>query len=310
MPQLPSVRGFIDATPLLADPPRLRALAEQEGYLFFKSFLPQEPLLELRRQILEIVQRHHWLQPGTPLLEGRANLKAIAQSEETDPSLAFIGVTKAAYREIQSLELFHALPHHPRLLALYNLLLAPPVLPHPRHIARVLMPSPRFAPTPPHQDYVYIQGSHQFWTCWFPLGDCPLALGGLSVLRGSHREPVLDVSRARGAGGFESILCHQNHTWIEDDYTCGDILTFPSHLIHKGLPNQAGTHLRLSCDLRYQSAQEPIEGQSLQPHAYVATWDELYAGWKNEDLQYYWQKHSLQTSPWNPDLLQAKERIC
>ena len=63
-----------------------------------------------------------------------------------------------------------------------------------------------------------------------------MELGGLSVLRGSHREKVLDVTTAPGAGGNESILCGLDYAWVQDHYECGDILTFPSHMVHKALP--------------------------------------------------------------------------
>jgi len=302
--------GFIDSTELLESPEALRARAAEDGFLFFRQFLPPEPLLELRRQILKIVQRYGWLKAGIDLMAGVADLEAVAMSDAQDKTLAGNGVTLAAYRDIQRLELFHTIPHHPQLIALYENLFQAAVLPHPRHIARVLLPAPSFAPTPPHQDYIYIQGTHNFWTLWFPLGDCPLELGGLSVLRGSHREPVLDVVRGRGAGGFEAILCGKDYTWVQDDYRCGDILTFPSHTVHKGLPNQLGNRIRLSCDLRYQPVAEEIAEGSLQPHMNVAKWDELYHGWQNEALKYYWQKQELKLSPWNPALMTAKERIC
>lgn len=302
--------GFIDSTELLESPEALRARAAEDGFLFFRQFLPPEPLLELRRQILKIVQRYGWLKAGIDLMAGVADLEAVAMSDAQDKTLAGNGVTLAAYRDIQRLELFHTIPHHPQLIALYEKLFQAAVLPHPRHIARVLLPAPSFAPTPPHQDFIYIQGTHNFWTLWFPLGDCPLELGGLSVLRGSHREPVLDVVRGRGAGGFEAILCGKDYTWVQDDYRCGDILTFPSHTVHKGLPNQLGNRIRLSCDLRYQPVAEEIAEGSLQPHMNVAKWDELYQGWQNEALKYYWQKQELKLSPWNQALMTAKNRIC
>jgi hypothetical protein len=302
--------GFTDSTELLDRPAELRARAEADGFLYFRQFLPAEPVRELRRQILEIVQRYGWLKAGTELMDGIADLAAVAESEGRDKSLAHIGVTAAAYREIQCLELFHTLPHHPKILALYEKLFQAPVLPHPRHIARVLLPSPSFAPTPPHQDYIYIQGTHRFWTLWFPLGDAPVKLGNLSILRGSHREPVLDVVAARGAGGKESILCGKDYEWVQGDYTCGDIVTFPSHTVHKGLPNQLGDRIRLSCDLRYQPADAPIEEKSLVPHMSVASWDEIYAGWKSDRLKYYWKARSLPMAPWDGALLQSKERIC
>lgn len=301
--------GFVDSTSLLDDPPALRARAEEDGFLFFRQFLPREPILELRRQILQIVQRHGWLKAGTDPMDGIADLDAVAESDRKEP-LGRIGVTAGAYRDIQKLELFHLLPHHPRILSMYATLMGTEVLPHPRHIARVLVPAPSLSPTPPHQDYIYIQGTRRFWTLWFPLGDCPKSLGGLSILHGSHREPVLDVVAADGAGGKESILCGKDYEWAQDDYACGDVITFPSHTVHKGLPNQFRDRIRLSCDLRYQPADEEIEEKSLAPHMNVATWDEIYAGWGNERLKYYWRSRSLQMSPWDASLLKSKERIC
>jgi hypothetical protein len=302
------VTGFADSTPLLGDAAALRARAETDGFLFFRGFLPTEPLWELRRQILQIVQRYGWLRRDAELMDGVADLDAVAASDARDKTLYSIGVTAAAYRDIQRLELFHAIPHHPKLIALYEKLFQTEVLPHPRHIARVLLPAPSFAPTPPHQDYIYIHGTHRFWTCWFPLGDVPVDLGGLSLLRGSHREPVLDVVRGRGAGGLEAILCGKDYTWVQDDYRCGDIITFPSHAVHKGLPNQQGAKIRLSCDIRYQPANEEIEERSLQPHMGVATWDELYQGWQNDDLKYYWRKRQLKLCL--PTPANIRERPC
>lgn len=309
-PPTKTVTGFTDSTPLLNDPAALRARAETDGFLYFRQFLPREPILELRRQILEIVKRYGWLKAGTELMDGIADLTAVAESDTRDKSLGAIGVTSKAYRDIQCLELFHSLPHHPKILAMYRTLWGTEVLPHPRHIARVLLPSPSFTPTPPHQDYVYIQGTHRFWTLWFPLGDAPVELGNLSMLRGSHREPVLDVVVGRGAGGRESILCRKDYDWVQDNYACGDVITFPSHTVHKGLPNQLRDRIRLSCDLRYQPADEPIDPSSLAPHMSVATWEEIYAGWQSDNLKYYWKSRELQLSRWDHALLEGKKRIC
>ena len=70
---------FFDATPLLDDPAALRLRAEQDGYLFFKHFLPTEPLLELRRHMLDICAARGWLAPGHDLMEGVIDETAINQ---------------------------------------------------------------------------------------------------------------------------------------------------------------------------------------------------------------------------------------
>ena len=302
--------SFVDSTNLLSSPEKLRARAEQDGFLFFKNFLPKEPLLELRRQILQIIDRQGWIKKGTELMDGVADLEATARADGEEKLFKGAGVTREVYRDIQCLELFHAIPHHPKLMALYSSLFQEAAFPHPRHIACVLVPSPSAAPTPPHQDYIYIQGTHNFWTLWFPLGDCPMDLGGLSVLRGSHREKVLDVHTAPGAGGFESNLCKDGYEWVKDNYECGDIITFPSHLIHKGLPNEYGDRIRLSCDCRYQPSSEEIVDGSLMPHMKAGTWEEIYKNWKSKDLQYYWKSKTFQFATWDPSLLVNKERIC
>lgn len=313
-PRQRTITGFTDSTPLLQSPEKLRARADEDGFLFFKNFLPKDPLLELRRQILEIINKHGLLKKGTNLMDGIGDAETIARDVKlNDQGRKYIGADESIYVAVQCLELFHALPHHPKLISLYEKLFQGPALPHPRNIARILLPYPGAAATPPHQDYIYIQGTHNFWTCWFPLGDCPMELGGLSMLRGSHRENVLDVRRADGAGGFESLLCDLDYAWVQDNYECGDLVTFPSHMVHKALPNQFPDRIRLSCDNRYQAAVEEIEEKSLQPHMSQVnklTWDDIYKNWKSDKFKYYWKSLDLKNADWDNSVRQLSDKIC
>jgi len=298
-----NIETYVDSTELLSDPAGLRARAEAEGYLFFKGLLPTEPLLEVRRQILEILDRHGFLDQQAELMEGKVNEEKVAQS------VPFEGCTEEVYRDVQRLESFHRLSHHPELVKAYEALFNGAVLPHPRNIARVLFPGPQARATPPHQDYPHIQGTHQTWTAWFPLGDCPIELGGLSVLRGSHNNGILDVKEAEGAGGLECILRGTESAWMRTDFELGDVLTFLSTNVHQGLPNQLGGIARISCDFRYQPMNEPIEEKSLQPHCLLQEWDEIYKGWENTDLQYYWEKNQLEKAPWDDSIRGAKPSV-
>jgi hypothetical protein len=299
---------FEDSTPLLEDPAALRARADRDGYLFFKCFLPAEPLLELRRQMLEICARRGWLAPGHDLMEGVIDADAINQVPD-EQMRTDIGVSNEAYRAVQKLELFHTIPHHPKLLSLYRNLFGKEAIPHPRHIARMITCHRSVFPTPPHQDYIHIQGTPQTWTCWFPLADCPREMGSLTVLRGSHRNGVVAVAPAKGAGGLAAILCPHEIDWVEGDFELGDILTFPSTTVHRALRSQHRNRIRLSCDIRFQALDEDIHEASLKPHGDYS-WEDLYQGWKNLDVQYYWTKHNIRLSPWDPSILWQKERIC
>lgn len=299
---------FTDSTPLLRDPPALRARARDEGLLFFRHFLPRDEVLAVRADMLGVVERHGWRQPGEGAMGGRIDLAAL-NGVPDEAMRGDIGVSAAAYDDTQKLESVHRLPHHPQLLALYRLLFEREVLVHPRHIARMITGHRVVSPTPPHQDFPLIQGTANTWTCWIPLGDCPRAMGGLSVLRGSHRRGYLPIQPARGAGGIAVPLCPGDTDWVEGDYDAGDIITFSSHTLHKALRCEDRELIRLSLDVRFQPVDEPVEEKSLLPHCDLG-WEEIYAGWRSEELKYYWRKIPLKLSPWNDAYMQPSRRIC
>ena len=95
------------------------------------------------------------------------------------------------YDTIQRLESFT--PRLKELLAIADSLLGGPAMRQPGIRARVMFPSGIAKTTPPHQDFIFIQGTPEMWTCWIPLGPCPNSMGGLAVLRGSHKRGVLPV---------------------------------------------------------------------------------------------------------------------
>jgi len=299
---------FTDSSPLLGDPVALHARTQEDGFLFFKHFLPRDEILELREAMLEVVDRHGWREEGQDRLGGRISLEAINRVPD-DAMRADIGVSSSAYTEAMRIELLHAMPHHPRLLKFYRCIFGREVLVHPRHIARMITGHRVVSPTPPHQDFPLIQGTSNTWTCWIPMGDCPRSMGGLTILKGSHRKGYLPIQPSKGAGGIAVHLCPGEVEWAEGDYEAGDIITFPSYTIHKALRCQDRSLIRLSLDVRFQPADEPVELKSLLPHC-DGTWKELYRGWKREDLQYYWQKSDPRLVPWDDTLMQPGRRIC
>lgn len=299
---------FIDSTPLLRDPAALQARANKDGFLFFKHFLPRDEVLDLRAEILGVVGRHGWRQPGQDALGGRINLEALNLVPD-EKMRGDIGVSADAYDDVQKLECLHRLPHHPVLLGFYREFFGEEVLVHPRHIARMITGHRVISPTPPHQDFPLIQGTSNTWTCWIPLGDAPRSLGSLSILKGSHRHGYLPVQPSKGAGGISVPLCPWETEWAEDDYEAGDIITFPSYTIHKALRCRDKELIRLSLDIRYQPANEPVENKSLMPHCDLA-WEEIYTGWRSDELKYYWRKKQLSLVPWNETYMQPSRRIC
>lgn len=302
-------KEFQDATGLLADPEGLRLKAETDGYLFFRGLLPTDHLMEVRRQILEVLADEGLMDDSHALTEGVVHQSTLEKLVAASEIKTGVGITLDIYRKIQKLQDFHALAHEPALLHVFEVLFGSKPFPHPRNIARVIFPHPQIAATPPHQDFIHIQGTEETWTCWFPLGDVPRELGGLAILERSHKEGLLQVTGAQGAGNLESILCGLDLPWATIDYKAGDVLILHSYSVHKGLPNKMGDLVRLSCDFRYQPLHLEIEERSLRPHANYA-WEDIYEGWTREDLKYYWQHYDLPKSPWDESVRWQKEKIC
>ncbi len=300
--------NFTESTELLDNPDALQQRALEDGYLFFKRFLPRGEVLALRADMLGVVEKYGWRQKGQEALGGGIDVDALNKVPE-EMMRTDIGVSTEAYKDVNRLERFHELPHHPRLMALYRTLFGKEVLVHARHIGRMITAHQNVFPTPPHQDFPLIQGSSNTWTCWFPVGDCPVEMGGLTVLRGSHHYGYLPIQPAKGAGGIAVPLCSYDRDWVEGDFEAGDMLTFSSYTLHRALRCRWKTQIRLSMDVRFQPIEEPVEAKSLLPHCDL-TWEEIYLDWKKENLKYYWRNLPLQTGTWNDEYLQPKRRIC
>jgi hypothetical protein len=59
--------------------------------------------------------------------------------------------------------------------------------------------------------------------------------------------------------------------------------------------------MRLSVDYRYQAEGEPLAEHVLKPHFGRLSWEDIYAGWKDDSLQYYWRDLDLEVVPFEPD---------
>ncbi len=301
---------LVDSSPLLGNPQALLERAAVDGYLFFRGLLDRDRVLGLRRQMMQVVADHGWLQAGTDPMDGIADVAAFDQVDPVAAAFCGTGVPLAAYQDIYRIQEFHGIGHDPAMINLYDQLLGGNVLRQPLSIARVMVPSSTFEPTPAHQDFIHIQGTKNVWTSWFPLGDCPVELGALTVLVGSQADGLLTYHAARGAGGLEAYICDSGLSWGVADFRAGDVLTFTSLTVHRGMPNIKGEQVRLSLDMRYQRADEPIAHGSITPHCDNLPWDEIYRGWTDESLQYYWRDRGLTLVDHNEELRWQKNKIC
>lgn len=299
-----------DSSPLLGNSAALLERAEENGYLFFRGLLDRDRIIDLRRQMMDVVAAHGWLVEGSDPMDGIADVPAFDRVPPVEAGFCGTGVPLAAYQDIYRIQDFHGIGHDPALMSLYQGLLGGTVIRQPLSIARVMVPGTTFVPTPAHQDFIHIQGTKNVWTAWFPVGDCPRELGGLSVLVGSHSDGLLTYHAAQGAGELEAYICDSGHAWGVADFRAGDVLTFTSLTVHRGMPNAARERVRLSLDLRYQRVDEAITPGSLTPHCDILSWDEVYEGWTDQSLQYYWRAHELLLTEWSKEMQWQKHKIC
>lgn len=239
----------------------LRARMDEQGYLLFRGLIPAGAVLETRRAVLEHCREAGWLDPSRDLMEA-------AMKPGSEPLQEGRAEYMPVYRKILKTPSFHDFPQQPALMQVAAKLLEGEVLVHPRRIGRIAWPNLVGATTPPHQDHFYIRGAITTYSCWTPLGECPLELGGLAVWPGSQKRGFLDHSvKHPGATGGSGVPVDENEAqWHASDFGLGDALFFHSLTIHKALPNLTNETLRLSTDNRYQARQDEIDPASLQPH--------------------------------------------
>ena len=296
------ISPFEDLSGLAGDKEALRRKIDEDGFGLFRGLIPEEEVLELRRLILRMYQARGWLLPGTDPEEG-----IVDPSINEIESYASNGADQRAYQDVYRMKQFHQLAHHPAIVGLCEGIFGEPVFVHPRNIARLMAPHRETAPTPPHQDFIYVQGTRATYTCWIPLGDCPRELGGLSLMRGTHKLDILPVRGAEGAGGRTVVLDELDNDWVEGDLEVGDAILFHSHTVHRSLPNLTGDRVRLSCDYRYQPLSLPVEEMSLRPHIDLMTWEEAYEGWDSDELKYYWRDLDLKMVEFDWSILEKVE---
>ena len=274
---------FTESNHLLSDPPALRQQFNADGYLFLRDTLPQPEVLSLRRQILELCQEEGWLRKGTDVMDGLTDIEPILEGDKE---------WRPVYAKIQALESFHRLKMTAQVHTIMEYLFQEPVFALPMTIARVAFPRDNKRGTQPHQDWLYVGGSTETVSCWAPLGDVPVATGGLKLLKNSHKSGFLTPRSAPGPGG-NTVDVDADSVWLQTDYRAGDILLFKSLTVHAAADNHTEDVIRLSIDFRYTGYSHTISDSWLQPHFHWLgapfDWEILQTDWRDSPTANYWQ---------------------
>ena len=262
----PSYTPFTVANDLLSDPPALRARMAQDGYLFFRGVGPKDKIRAARRDVLALCERAGWCDA-----DGRWT--GVGPYTEGDREYM------AVYKDVIKLPSFLAVPEDAAMLGVVGKILDAPPLLHRLRIGRITFPNNVQQTTAAHQDHWYIRGTEQTYTIWTPLGDCPIALGGLAVLPGSHRHGFIEhrlhaERKYAGHGLGDDQLPPESGQWVAGDFELGDFLVFHSLTVHKALPHLTAQH-RQPLPTRRRRHRRHQQGDALQP----VTSSSVYWSW-------------------------------
>ncbi|MEZ5246743.1 MAG: phytanoyl-CoA dioxygenase family protein [Acidimicrobiales bacterium] len=284
---------------LMGDAAGLRERLDVDGYLYFEQVLPREKLLEVRTQITGVLADAGWIAGGDEQLDARAIRSPVREGEDDFWD---------ALHGVQKLQVFHEFAHDPALTGLMQQVLGPSAFPHPLKVCRLIFPEFEAISTPPHQDFPNNQGSEHLTATWIPLSDVPVSLGGIAVLRGSHKWGLLPLETHLGAGNRCARLpldMLEQCRWVTTEFSLGDVLVFPSLTVHAARHNLSTNAMRLSIDFRWQLETEPMTEGCLSPHFGTLSWDDIYEGWDSEELQYYWRDLDLEIVPFEEFAVRA-----
>ncbi|MBK7368258.1 MAG: phytanoyl-CoA dioxygenase family protein [Candidatus Eisenbacteria bacterium] len=237
------VTALFDSTPHLGDPGALRARAEEDGYLWLRGVHSPGAIDALRHRVLAASERNGWLAANTDPRDAiaRPGIEGLAFD---DPQWIALQVELYPSAELEAIRAC------PAVLATLAALLRANVAPQQGDICRLLFPNAPHRATSAHQDGAYVGAERECWTVWSPLTDCPISLGPLAILPGSHRTGL--VAHATGAHAVLGATDVSQDGWVASDLRAGDALMFHQLTMHAALPNLSPDRLRISVDCRYR----------------------------------------------------------
>ena len=261
-----------DANDILHDADKLQARMAEDGYLLLRGLQDKDKVRAARQMLLDNLQENGQIDPAYPL-----DLAVPAPGARG----GFLGGSKAVTRNPAFLNLVES----PEIMGFFARFLQSDVLTFDYKWLRVVGPGDF---TGAHYDIVYMgRGTQNLYTCWTPLGDVTYDMGPLAVLVGSHRGPgfervretygKMDVDRDHVTGWFSQdpyeMVDRFGGQWQTTEFRMGDVLIFGMFTMH-GSVNNTSNRFRLTCDTRYQRADEPV--------------DERWIG-ENPPAHYAWQ---------------------
>ncbi|PRB14189.1 phytanoyl-CoA dioxygenase family protein [Microbacterium sp. MYb62] len=258
----PSRLGWMEPVPdaIRTDKDALWERLRRDGYLYLPQQLDPQIVRDFREYYFTAMSDTGIVAPGSDPAVG------VGAQGEIDRAK----IRSALFDHIVPGEQYAALTGHPDIRGWFEWFLGEDVHLHKRKIIRHIRPgeSGIGTATQAHYDLVYLrEGSERVLSMWIPLGDCPAEQGGLAYLEGSHHWALAD-ERARGdkhpaasiTADLPGLADAHDARWLMANYRAGDVMVHSSYVVHASTDNvDPLDRVRLSTDIRYQRASEPID---------------------------------------------------
>ena len=258
----PDRLGHLEPVPatMRADASAMWSRLRADGYLYLDGHLDPELVESFRGYYFSRLAATGLVDPGSA---PRRGLDAAGEVDRADlRRILFDEIVPGAY--------YAALTAHPAIRDWFTWFLDAAVHLHRRKIIRHVRPGEGGigTATAAHYDLLYLrEGSDRVLSMWIPLGDCPVEMGGLAYLEGSHhwvlareREDGLRPPARTLTADLPGLAEQHDARWLVADYQAGDVVVHSAYVVHAATDNvDPGRRIRLSTDIRYQRSADPID---------------------------------------------------
>ena len=227
---------------LLGDKAGLAAAWSRDGYWFFRDVLDRAAVTRFRDAYIAELSRQGVVDPGDPL--ARYNGRPFDAG--------------AFRKKLRGSEAWRDFVEFPAIHALFRSLLDD----EPYWVPNIVNRG-----TPPdgtrekerllfiHQDGAFNRGI-PFFVTWVPLAEISADMGGVALVEGVHKGPILHPVRDEVYSGIDAATLPPDR-WRRSDYRPGDLLMMDVMTPHTGLTN-ISDRFRFSVDLRVMRASENV----------------------------------------------------
>lgn len=231
------MRRLRTANELLHDRQALDARFEEDGYLFFRDVLDHDAVLQVRREMADLLVTRGYLRAG-------------------DAEPLWTGADMSAFNhypvELAERRVWERFVAQPRIAAFFEHLLGEPA--HWLPIAEYRAAQPHAFPGVRHQDGFHNPGI-PFRTAWIPLMDVDERIGGITLAARVHHRGCLHDYNDPPQFDIPAEAIPED-AWHRADYHVGDVVVMHPFTPHVGGANTSDL-VRMSIDVRFEAASAP-----------------------------------------------------